>query len=476
MGYTEKITRGGTEAGRMIREGAQRGAAYLAGVGDRPVAASAEAVAGLSELDEAMPGGPSEPGETLGMLDRVGSPATTATAGPRYFGFVIGGQVPAAAGAGVLVSVWDQNAGMQAGSPIGSKTEEVAGRWMLELLGLDPACAVGFATGATMANFTALCAARHWVCANAGWDVEGQGLMGGPAIRVVAGEQVHISVRKSVSLAGLGRDRIELVKADEQGRMIPGELPELDERTILLLQAGDVNSGTFDFYEEIIPRAKAAGAWVHVDGAFGLWAGACEQTRHLVRGVEGADSWATDCHKWLNVGYDSGVVICRDTEALLASMSARASYLVEGDRRDPSWFVPELSRRARGVEVWAALRSLGVSGVDDLIARCCRHARRFAAGLGEAGFEIINESDEEGVVLNQVLVSFGDDETTKRAIGLIQEDGTCWVGGTDWTGGLRPGEQGRHAMRISVTSWATTDEDVERSLAAMIRCGRAAVG
>lgn len=461
-------------AGEMIRAAAGMGAAYLEAVGDRSVQATAEALAGLGELDEAMPAGTGDPAETLGLLDRVGAPATTVTAGPRFFGFVIGGQVPAAAGAAVLAGAWDQNAGLQAGSPIGSKVEEVAGRWTLELLGLDPSCSVGFVTGATMANFTALCAARHRVCANAGWDVDGQGLVGAPAMRVVAGEQVHISVRKAVAMAGLGKDRIELVPADAFGRLIPGELPELDERTILLLQAGDVNSGALDPFEKIIPRAKAAGAWVHVDGAFGLWARACEGKRHLVRGVEGADSWATDCHKWLNAGYDSGLVICRDTEALLGSMSARASYLVEGDRRDPSWFVPELSRRARGLEVWAALRSLGRAGVDDLVARCCRHASRFADGLAAAGFEVINRCPGGGVELNQVLVRFGDDATTKRAIEMIQRDGTCWVGGTDWGGGLRPGARGPHAMRISTSSWATTDEDVELSLEAMIRCARSA--
>jgi len=434
------------------------------------VSPDAAAIARLEALGGPLPEGASDPVEVVRLLDEVGRDATVATNGPRFFGFVIGGVLPAAQGAGALANAWDQNAGLWAGSPVGSVCEEVASGWLLELFGLEPSCAVGFVTGATMANFTALCAARHRVCADAGWDVEARGLHGAPEVRVVAGEQVHISMRKSVSLAGLGRERMELVPTDRLGRMRPDRLPELDERTILLLQAGDVNTGVFDPFEDIVGRAKEAGAWVHVDGAFGLWAGACAATRHLVRGLTKADSWATDCHKWLNAGYDSGVVICRDEAALVASMSARASYLLESTRREPAWYTPELSRRARGLEVWAALKSLGRSGVDELVARCCRHARRFAEGMREAGFEVLNWTEGEGVTLNQVLVSFGDDETTARAIRLIQDDGTCWVGGTTWSA---PGSP-VHAMRISVSGWATTEEDVERSLEAMIRCGREA--
>ncbi|MFG0304734.1 MAG: pyridoxal phosphate-dependent decarboxylase family protein [Phycisphaerales bacterium JB040] len=451
--------------GETFMEGARLGEAFLRGVGGRGVGPDARAVAGLGGLGGALPEGPSDPVETVRLLDGVGRGATMATNGPRFFGFVIGGVLPAAQGAGALASAWGQNAGLWVCSPVGSACEGVASGWLLDLFGLDAGCAVGFVTGATMANFTALCAARHRVCARAGWDVEARGLHGAPEVRVVAGEQVHVSMRKSVSLAGLGRERMELVATDDQGRMLPDRLPELDERTILLVQAGDVNSGAFDPFEELVGRAREAGAWVHVDGAFGLWAAACEEKRGLVRGVAGADSWATDCHKWLNAGYDSGVVICRDEAALVASMSARASYLLESDRREPSWYTPELSRRARGIEVWAALRSLGRSGVNGLVSRCCRHARRFAEGLAEAGFTILND-----VVLNQVLVSFGDDETTARAIRLIQADGTCWVGGTTWTAAGSP----VHAMRISVCGWSTTEEDVELSLGAMIRCGREA--
>ncbi len=440
-----------------LREAAERAGRYLEGVGERPVAPSAGALAGMERLGGALPDAGMDAADVVRLLDEAGSPATMATAGPRYFGFVIGGALPAAVGASWLAGAWDQNAGMVAGSPIGARLEEIAAGWVLDVLGLPAECGVGFVSGATAGNFTGLCAARHALLARAGWDVESKGLYGAPEVRVVVGEAVHASVKKALAMAGLGRDRVTVVPMDDQGRMIASELPALDEMTLVIAQAGEVNTGAFDPLAEICGRAREAGAWVHVDGAFGLWARACPTRAGQAAGVELADSWATDCHKWLNVPYDSGLVICRDPKAVVSGMSGSAAYLIDGGGREPWYFAPEMSRRARGVEVWAALKSLGRDGLAAMVERCCGHASRFAEGLAAAGFEILND-----VRLNQVLVSFGDDERTMRVIEAVQRDGTCWAGGTTW--------RGRRAMRISVSGWATTGEDVERCLGAMVRC------
>jgi glutamate/tyrosine decarboxylase-like PLP-dependent enzyme len=327
---------------------------------------------------------------------------------------------------------------------------------MLDVLGLPVNCGAGFVTCATMANFSALAAARHALFTRKGWDVDKHGLFGAPPITVVVGEEVHVSVLKALGLLGLGRHRVVRVPVDDQGRMRADAVPPLDDHTIVCIQAGNVNTGAFDPADAIVPLAQRAGAWVHVDGAFGLWANAAPARAHLLAGYGDADSWATDAHKWLNVPYDSGIVFVREPQHLRSAMSMSAPYLVPGERRDPFDYTPEFSRRARGVEVWAALRSLGREGLADLVDRSCRHSLRFADGLRRAGYEVLND-----VVINQVLVSFGDPETTRQAIAAIQADGTCWVGGTVW--------QGHTAMRISVSSWATTDDDVEQSLAAMAR-------
>jgi glutamate/tyrosine decarboxylase-like PLP-dependent enzyme len=400
-----------------------------------------------------------EPLEVLSELDEVASPATVASAGRRYFGFVIGGSLPAALAANLLAAAWDQNAVLYAASPAATAIEEVCRKWLLSVLGLPAGAGVGFVSGATMANFAGLAAARHALLERQGWNVEADGLFGAPPLSVVVGDEVHASLLKALSLVGLGRERVLRVPVDGQGRMRPDALPPLSESTILCLQAGNVNSGAFDPAAEIIPVAKQAGAWVHVDGAFGLWAAACPSRAHLAQGLSEADSLATDAHKWLNVPYDSGLVFARDPLALRAAMSTSAAYLIEGDQREPSHYVPELSRRARGVEIWAALRSLGRSGLAGLVERACQFAARFAAGLHRAGHQVLNE-----VVLNQVLVSFGDAERTRQVIRRVQEDGTCWCGGTVW--------QGHTAMRISVSSWATTEADVDRSLEAILRCAR----
>jgi glutamate/tyrosine decarboxylase-like PLP-dependent enzyme len=376
-------------------------------------------------------------------------------AGPRYFGFVIGGSLPAALAANWLAGAWDQCPGLFAASPIGTVLEEVSLRWLLDVLKLPADCGAAFVTGATVANFTALAAARHRVLANAGWDVEADGLFGAPPITVVVGDEAHPSVIKALGMLGLGRSRIKRVPVDGQGRMLASEMPPLTKPAIVCMQAGNVNTGAFDPAEAICERAHSSGAWVHIDGAFGLWAAASPKYEHLIEGAGGADSWATDAHKWLNVPYDSGLAFVKDAAALKDAMSLTAAYLPQGEHREPSQYTPELSRRARGVEIWAALKSLGRTGLADLIERNCCLASRFAEGLQRGDCEILNE-----VVLNQVLVSFGNDTRTREVIERVQRDGTCWCGPTEW--------QGRTAMRISVSSWATRDEDVERSVAAIL--------
>jgi glutamate/tyrosine decarboxylase-like PLP-dependent enzyme len=445
----------------LLADAARRAALYLDGLDGRSVAPAPEAVAALAALDVPLPESGLPAGAVVDELDRRVSPATMAVAGPRFFGFVIGGSLPATVAANLLATAWDQNSAKWLVAPGTAAVEKVALRWTLEALGLPPATAGGFVTGATVANFTALAAARHAVLARAGWDVEARGLFGAPPVTVVVGAEVHVSVLKALAMLGLGRERVVTVPVDGQGRLRADALPALRGPAIVCLQAGNVNTGAFDPAPAIVARAREAGAWVHVDGAFGLWAAASPRRAHLAAGLSDADSWATDAHKWLNVPYDSGLALVRDAAALYAAMGITAAYLPDAGARDPADSTPELSRRARGVEVWAALRHLGRAGLAALVERTCRHAARFAEGLGAAGHRVLNE-----VVLNQVLVSFGDDARTRAVIAAIQADGTCWCGGTVW--------QGQTAMRISVSSWATTEEDVERSLDAMLRAARRA--
>jgi glutamate/tyrosine decarboxylase-like PLP-dependent enzyme len=441
---------------KLLVETADRAARYLAGIVDRGVAPLPADVARLEALGGPLPQMPSDPSEVLALLDDIGSPATVATAGGRYFGFVIGGSLPAALAANWLAGAWDQNAAMQVMSPVAAKLEEIVLQWMVDLLGLPSGSGAGFVTGTTMANFTALAAARTALLKRAGWDVEEDGLFGAPPIHVVVGEEVHVSVLKALSMLGFGRSRLTRVPTDDQGRIRLDILPRFDDRTLVCIQAGNVNTGAFDPAGEICARAHDTRSWVHVDGAFGLWAAASPLYAPLLAGAGSADSWAIDCHKWLNVPYDSGVAVVRSPEHLRTAMALSAAYLKAGDGREPWHYAPEASRRARGVELWAAMRSLGQSGLAEMIERNCRQAQVFAKRLQKAGFAILNN-----VVLNQVLVSFGSAEDTQRVIRDIQNDGTCWCGGTQW--------RGHTAMRISVSSWATTDEDVERSVTAMIR-------
>jgi glutamate/tyrosine decarboxylase-like PLP-dependent enzyme len=440
----------------LLENAARRAISYLDSLNARRVYPTPEAIANLKKLDEPLPDEPAEPEAVMQLLDEVCSPATVAMAGPRFFGFVIGGSLPVTLAANWLAGAWDQNSALYTVTPATAWLEQVALRWLIDLFNLPPECGGAFTTGATMANFCALAAARHAVLARAGWNVEADGLFGAPPITIMVSAEAHPTLFKSLGLLGLGRNRVVKMAVDGQGRILPDAMPPISGPTIVCTQAGNVNTGALDPFAAICQRAREAGAWVHVDGAFGLWAAVAPSRAHLTAGMTLADSWATDAHKWLNVPYDSGLAFVRDADALRAAMAITAEYLpTASPYRNPSDYTPELSRRARGVEVWAALRSLGRAGLADLIERTCRHARRFADGLQAAGYRVLNE-----VVLNQVLVAFGDAETTNRIISKIQTEGTCWCGGTVW--------QGQTAMRISVSSWATTDADVERSLDAML--------
>ena len=442
----------------LLDDAALRASRYLAGLDDRPVHPSADALARLSELDEPLPEHPQAAEAVLQRLDEIGSPATVASAGGRYFGFVVGGALPVSVAANWLATAWDQNAANAAGAPSAVAFELASLRWLRELLGLPHDAAGAFVSGTTMGNLCALAAARHAVLERAGWDVEADGLFGAPPVTVVAGEEAHPTLFKALGLLGLGRNRVIRVPVDGQGRMRAECLPRLSGPSIVCAQAGNVNTGAFDPFVALSEQAHQDGAWLHVDGAFGLWAQAAPSLRHLCSGIGEADSWATDAHKWLNVPHDSGLVFVRDSNALRAAMSVTAAYLPVPDGAPVlSDFTSELSRRARGVDVWAALSALGREGVAALVERSCAHARAFAQGLRAAGFEVLND-----VVLNQVLVSFGDARSTREVIEKVQADGTCWCGLTLW--------QGQVAMRISVCSWATTDADVQRSLAAISRC------
>jgi glutamate/tyrosine decarboxylase-like PLP-dependent enzyme len=422
----------------------------------------------LAALREAMGGPLPERGsaaeDVIAELDANVRPAVVASAGPRFFGFVIGGVHPVALAADWLVSTWDANHGLYVLGPAASVAEEIAGRWLLELLGLPQSASFAFVTGGQMANFTALAAARHEVLRRAGWDVETQGLYGSPGIDVVASDESHITVHRALRYLGIGTGAVRTVDSDDQGRMRPASLRRVlagcDRPVIVCAQAGDVNSGAFDRFEEIVPIVREKGAWLHVDGAFGLWAAVSDSRRHLTRGIEGADSWAVDAHKWLNVPQDCGVAIVAHPDAHRAAISTTTSYLVKssGAERDPVDWTPEFSRRARAIPVYATLRHLGREGVAALVERCCALTARMVDRLTAApGVTALNE-----VVLNQALIRFRDDDaTTRDVIARVQRDGTCWLGGTVWKGAA--------AMRISIINATTTEMDVDRSAEAILR-------
>jgi glutamate/tyrosine decarboxylase-like PLP-dependent enzyme len=461
----------------LLARTAEIASAFFDGLDARPVGATLDPEARgpdgppedlLARLGPDLPQQGEPDDVVIERLAAGADPGLVASAGGRFFGFVVGSSLPAAVAADWLVSTWDQNGGFAVLSPLIASAERLVGSWILDVLGLPADAAVGFVTGCQMANATALAAARQSVLARAGWDGARQGLAGAPPIRVVVSSQSHGTIDRALAFIGLGSDRVIRVACDEQGRMIAGGLDEAlrdgDGPAIVCGQAGNVNTGSFDPLEDLSAVCRRHGAWLHVDGAFGLWAAAGGSTRHLVAGVEGADSWATDAHKWLNVPYDAGMVIVRDRTALRQVTRYPGEYLVrtEGDA-DPSTFVPESSRRARVVPIYAALRSLGRDGLADLVDRCCAHARRMAGHLEQGGMQILND-----VVLNQVLVrcpcppARSEPAFTDAVIARIQSDGTCWLGGTTW--------QDLPALRVSVSSWRTTAEDIDVSAEAILCC------
>jgi glutamate/tyrosine decarboxylase-like PLP-dependent enzyme len=458
-----------THSHELLTAAAEHAADFLATLPEARVDADVRDVEVLREaLALPLPDGPTDPRTVLDDLVAAASPGIVRSQSPRYFGFVVGGALPAALAADVVAGAWDQNAGGYVLSPAAAVAEEVAGAWIAELLGLPASASFGLTTGCQMAHVTCLAAARHAVLADAGWDVEAGGLQGAPRVRLVVSQERHVTIDRAVRLLGFGTDALAPVSVDELGRMDPAALTSVlaggGGPTIVCAQAGDVNTGGFDPLGEIVDAGHAAGAWVHVDGAFGLWAAASPRHRHLVDGAAQADSWATDAHKWLNVPYDCGLAFVADPVPHAAAVRASAAYLkfAEGGERDGSAWVPDFSRRARGFAVYAALRSLGRTGLADLVERCCACARRFAEVLdAEPEVEVLND-----VVLNQVLVRFGDnDATTDAVVAAVQAEGTCWMGPTTW--------RGRRAMRVSVSNWATTLSDVDRSCAAILAAAAA---
>jgi glutamate/tyrosine decarboxylase-like PLP-dependent enzyme len=435
---------------------------FLDNLDGRAVAARVDAAGVREVLGGPVPEHGEDPRAVVDALVAGVDPGLVASAGPRFFGFVVGGVLPAALAADWLVSAWDQNAFLHALSPAAAAIEQIASAWILELLDLPATASVGFVTGGQGANTTCLAAARHALLARAGWDVEADGLIGAPPVRILCGEHAHATIDSALRLLGLGTNTAIRVAADDQGRMKPealrDALAEGDGPAIVCAQAGDVATGAFDAFEPIADACAADDAWLHVDGAFGLWAAACPTTRHLTRGVDRADSWALDAHKWLNVPYDAGMAIVAAAEAHVATMSLAGPYLVfDPDQRDNTDYVPEASRRARGVPVYAALRSLGRAGVAELVERNCAQARRMAQRLEAIpGAKVLND-----VVLNQVLVRLpGGDDTNRAAIAAVQRDGICWLGGTTW--------HGQYVLRVSISNWATTNDDIDRSADAIV--------
>lgn len=426
---------------------------YLESLDQRDVYPSQQAIAALNRFDEALPGQGTDPKAVVQLLDQLGSPATTAQMGGRYFGFVNGGALPATLAVRLLSSAWDQNPALNVMSPIASTLEQVCERWLNELFDLPRSTALGLVTGTSMSLACGFVAARNELLRRQGWDAVSNGLFGAPPIRVIVGEAAHSTVWKALSFIGMGKDRVEKVPCDDQGRMQTNQIPGLDRNCLLILSAGNVNTGAFDDFATIMPEAQAAGAWTHIDGAFGLWAVAAQQTRHLCQGIEVADSWSCDAHKTLNTPYDCGLILCKDRRALIAAMQAQGTYIqwAEDNSRDSMLYTPDMSRRARGVELWAALKSLGREGVDALITQLCDRAQRFATALAAEGYQILND-----VVFNQVAVCLENDEQTQNALSYIQNDGECWVSGAKLND--------RTIIRVSVCSYRTTPDDVKRSV------------
>jgi glutamate/tyrosine decarboxylase-like PLP-dependent enzyme len=446
----------------LIRSAADHAIAYAASIEERRTTPTAEAVAALAAFDEPFPEEPTDAAATIDRLRSIGGPATMGSTGPNYFGFVTGGTYPVALGASFLVNAWDQNAALPVMSPVSAAIYDVARRWSLDVLGLPSDSDVAFVTGATVANASCLAAARDALLDAHGWDVQRDGLFGAPPIHVVIGEKAHSTLRKSLGLIGLGRERVTIVPADDQGRLRADQLPAgMDDGSPVLVcaQAGEVNTGAFDPFEEIAEWVQARDGWLHVDGAFGLWALADPRRSHLVDGLQRADSWATDGHKWLNVTYDCGIAIVRRPGALRRTFAAVAGYLPPEDGFEAMHHTPQSSQRARQIEVWAVLRTLGRSGVANMVQQAADSAVTIADRLRSEGLTILNE-----VVLNQVLVRLDDAETTEALLGEIQRDGRIWCGPTQWAGGT--------AMRVSVSSWKTTVADARAAADVIVECAK----
>ena len=422
---------------------------------ERHVYPTQEALDNLDRFDSDLPASTGDPGAIIDTLHQYGSPATVSQIAGRYFGFVNGGVIPAALAARWLADFWDQNAPLYVTSPIIAKLESVVEKWLRELFGLPDHTAAGFVSGTSMAIFCGLAAARWRLYQRLGWDVNAKGLTGAPKIRIIAGRSVHSADKKAIALLGFGLDNIEWVDVDDQGRVIPEKVPPLDDRTILILQAGEVHSGAFDDFS-LCERARAANAWVHIDGAFGLWAAGTQRLSHLTRGIENANSWSVDGHKTLNTPYDSGIILCKDKEALVAALQATGAYIAYGEHRDGMLYTPEMSRRARIVELWAALQYLGKSGIDELVYGLHERAVQLREGLVKEGFHVPND-----IVFNQVLVMCNTDQQTERTLKNLQDQRECWCGGSSWFD--------RVVIRVSVCSWATTEDDIDRTVRAFVR-------
>ena len=428
---------------------------YLTQVQQMDAFPQADALAGLKHFDEALPKESTPAEDILKILHEYGSPATNGQVAGRYFGFVNGGIVPAALGAKWLSDAWDQNGGLFFTSPINSKLEQVCEQWLISLFGLPKETVAGFVSGTSMANLSALCAARYQLLKNQAWDINQDGLAGAPPIRILAHRQVHSSIKKTLAMLGYGYNNIEWLPADEQGRLIVSALPKLDHTCLILLQAGNVNTGAFDPFETVCELAQGTGAWIHIDGAFGLWAAATSELKVLTKGMERADSWAVDGHKTLNTPYDCGIVLCRHEEVLINALQATGAYIVYSENRDPILYGPEMSKRARGIELWATMKSLGRNGIDEMVTQFHILAKAIAQKLAKQGFEIVNE-----VVFNQVLVRLPKAEATQALLTNLQKSGVIWLGGTTW--------QEQPAIRISICSWKTTMADIDRAVATFV--------
>ncbi len=420
-----------------------------------------EALKNLDQFDEALPEVSTDPISIIQQLDKFGSPATIAQTGGRYFGFVNGGVVPVSLAAKWLSDFWDQNGALYLTSPINAKLESICENWLKTVLNLPQETVAGFVSGTSTANMCGLAAGRYRLLKNLGWDVNKKGLNGAPPLRIIAHQQVHASITKALSIIGFGQENVEWVESDGQGRMRLDRIPELDNRCLIILQAGNVNTGAFDYFSEIGELANQVGAWVHIDGAFGLWAAASKSLSKLTKGIEKASSWAVDGHKTLNTPYDSGIILCKDGEAMFKALQSTGDYIEYSEHRDPMYYTPEMSKRSRAVELWATMKYLGKSGIDEMITGFHLRAKQLEKALQSHGFQVLND-----VVFNQVLIACDNSDLTQQTLSIVQQSGECWCGGSKWNG--------QASIRISICSWATTEQDIERTVGTFVKARSAA--